>query len=388
MKIPENIKRLIVVICTVIAGILLIYFGGRPVLRLGLYLFSLLSPFIFGYIFAKLINPIADRLQRRLKFPRGVSTVLLIFITLAALGGIIGVLGYKLVNEIKNLYYDWPMIAAGIDSAWKSLSSQWSTMFIDLPDSVQNAANDLKNSISSQAGNFMSNMEIVNNAQDFAKSVPAGIIWTIIFVLSMFFMVSQKEKLDTGMKRLMGDKLILRVEQIKRECRVYLGGYVRAQIIIMFIMMATIAIILSILRAPFALLIAAGTAILDALPVFGSGITLWPLAIFYFISGNIKLGIGYVAVYLILVLLRRIIEPKLVSDKMGLNPILTLISMYIGYRWWGLFGMIVGPILLMAIISIYKVGLFDKILAALKQLFGFFAREIKMFADYLNNITK
>jgi sporulation integral membrane protein YtvI len=247
---------------------------------------------------------------------------------------------------------------------------------------------NLSESLAAQFREFMSGLEVVNNAQDFAKSLPGGIIWTIIFVISLFFMVSQKESLDAAAKKILGAKMTARLREFRSECKTYLGGYVRAQILLMFIIFIIISIMLSILRAPFALVVAAATAILDALPVFGSGITLIPLAIVYFIYGNIKLGIGYVVIWLAVILFRRILEPKLVSDKMGLNPLMTLISMYIGYRWWGIIGMLVGPILLMIIVSIYTVGLLDKPIKILKQLISFIAKEIKLFIGYLDRITK
>ena len=124
------------------------------------------------------------------------------------------------------------------------------------------------------------------------------------------------------------------------------------------------------------------------MPFLGSGLTLWPLAIGYFVSGNLKLGIAHIAVYIGVLIVRRFLEPKLVSDKMGFNPILTLISMYLGYRWWGIIGMIIGPVLLMVLFSLYRVGLFDRLIKIVKQLFAFATKEIKLFAEYLDNITR
>ena len=156
----------------------------------------------------------------------------------------------------------------------------------------------------------------------------------------------------------------------------------------MVIVFLVMVIMLSLFDAPFSVLVAALTAFLDALPFFGSGIVLWPMAVVYFVDSNIKLGIVYVATYFIIMLLRRFIEPKLVSDKLGLNPLVTLISMYVGYKLWGITGLITGPIILMIIISIYKVGLFNKPIAILKQLKDFTVKEIKLFENYLKNITK
>lgn len=386
MKLRDNIKKILIVIATLIFLGLLIYFAGPVVIRAAIYVFRLFSPFIFGFLLSRLINPVADRLQNRLKIPRGASAAMVVILTIAVLIGIIGGVGYKLFDEIKNLYYQWPSMMASFQNGWNNLSAMLSDLYIDMPDSVQNMVDNLYNNLTNQMSQFMSNIEVVNNAQDFARSLPGGFIWTIVFVIAMFFMVSQKSNIDRSIKRFLGPKRVAKLTEINNECRKYLGGYVRAQIILMFIIFVVIAIALSILGAPYSLLVAAATAILDALPFLGSGITLWPLAVIYFINGNLKLGIGYVCVYIAVALLRRFIEPKLVSDKMGLNPILTLVAMYIGYRWWGILGMLIGPIILMVIISLYKAGLFNGIIKIIKQLWGFAVREVKLFIDYINNI--
>lgn len=386
MKLRDNIKKIVIVLCTLILAVLLIYFVGPLVLRAALYIFSLFSPFIFGFLLSRLINPIADRLQKKLKIPRGVSAAMVVILTLAILIGIIGVVGYKLFDEIRNLYYQWPEIYVSMQEGWKKFSEFMSSLYIDMPDSVQDMVDNLYNNISQQLSHFMANIEVVNNAQDFARALPKGFIWFIIFVIDMFFMVSQKDKMNGFIHRIMGEKKMAKLREIGMQFRIYLGGYARAQVILMFIIFVLITLILSVLNAPFSLIVAAATAILDALPFLGSGITLMPLAIIYFIDGNLKLGFGYVATYIAVTLLRRFVEPKLVSDKMGFNPILTLVSMYIGYKWWGVLGLLAGPILLMILISLYKVGLFNGIIKILKQLWGFAVREVKIFIEYLNNI--
>ena len=386
MKLRDNIKKIVIVLCTLILAVLLIYYVGPLVLRAALYIFSLLSPFIFGFLLSRLINPIADRLQKKLKIPRGVSAAMVVILTLAILIGIIGVVGYKLFDEIRNLYYQWPEIYVSMQEGWKKISEFMSSLYIDMPDSVQDMVDNLYNNISQQLSHFMANIEVINNAQDFARALPKGFIWFIIFVIDMFFMVSQKDKMNGFIHRIMGEKKMAKLREIGMQFRIYLGGYARAQVILMFIIFVLITLILSVLNAPFSLIVAAATAILVALPFLGSGITLMPLAIIYFIDGNLKLGFGYVATYIAVTLLRRFVEPKLVSDKMGFNPILTLVSMYIGYKWWGVLGLLAGPILLMILISLYKVGLFNGIIKILKQLWGFAVREVKIFIEYLNNI--
>ncbi len=389
MKISENVKKVLIVSAVVLGVALLIRFAGPFLVRAILYLFGLLSPFIIGYIIARLINPVATRLQKWLKIPRGISAVLVIILTVGVLGSILGILGYQLFEEIKRLYMNWEDIVGSLRSNWREISRGWDEMYIVMPDFVRNVMDKAMDTLYKQSVEITGNIPVVNAAQEVAKSLPSGIIWTIMFILSMFFMVSKNGSMTEFVRKHISTKIADKMDEIKSQCVTYLGGYVKAQLILMVIAFFVILVILSLFDAPFALLIAALTAILDALPFFGSGIVLWPLAVIYFIDGKITLAIVYAVTYFAVMLLRRFIEPKLVSDKMGFDsPIIMLVVMYVGYKFWGVIGLITGPLLLMLIISLYKVGLFTRIIAIIKQLIRFILKEIHLFEKYMNDITQ
>lgn len=389
MKISENVKKVLVVLAVIVGVVLLIRFAGAFLVKVAIYLFGLLSPFIFGYIIARLINPIATKLQKWLRIPRGISAILVIIFTVGILGGLLTLLGIQLFEEVKKFYINWEMTYDSIRSNWNGLSSRWGELYGNMPDFVRNVLNNAITGIYNETMAVTADFSVMNTAQVVAKSLPAGIIWAIMFILALFFMVSKDLRLTPAVRKLMGDGSANKLEEIKIQCKMYLGGYVKAQMILMVIVFFVILIILSLFRAPFALLVAALTAILDALPFFGSGIVLWPLAVIYLIDGKILLAVGYVITYFAIMLLRRVLEPKLVSDRMGFdNPIIMLVVMYMGYKIWGVIGLIIGPIILMIIISLYKVGLFNRIIAILKQLAQFTVKEFKLFEEYMHNITK
>ena len=389
MKISENVKKVLVVLAVIVGVVLLIRFAGAFLVKVAIYLFGLLSPFIFGYIIARLINPIATKLQKWLRIPRGISAILVIIFTVGILGGLLTLLGIQLFEEVKKFYINWEMTYDSIRSNWNGLSSSWGELYRNMPDFVRNVLNNAITGIYNETMAVTADFSVMNTAQVVAKSLPAGIIWAIMFILALFFMVSKDLRLTPAVRKLMGDGSANKLEEIKIQCKMYLGGYVKAQMILMVIVFFVILIILSLFRAPFALLVAALTAILDALPFFGSGIVLWPLAVIYLIDGKILLAVGYVITYFAIMLLRRFLEPKLVSDRMGFdNPIIMLVVMYMGYKIWGVIGLIIGPIILMIIISLYKVGLFNRIIAILKQLAQFTVKEFKLFEEYMHNITK
>ena len=389
MKISENVKKVLVVLAVIVGVVLLIRFAGAFLVKVAIYLFGLLSPFIFGYIIARLINPVATKLQKWLRIPRGISAILVIIFTVGILGGLLTLLGIQLFEEIKKLYINWEMTYDSIRSNWNGLSSSWGELYRNMPDFARNVLNNAITGIYNETMAVTADFSVMDTAQVVAKSLPAGIIWAIMFILALFFMVSKDVRLTPAVRKLMGDGSANKLEEIKTQCKMYLGGYVKAQMILMVIAFFVILIILSLFRSPFALLVAALTAILDALPFFGSGIVLWPLAVIYLIDGNILLAVGYVITYFAIMLLRRVLEPKLVSDRMGFdNPIIMLVVMYMGYKIWGVIGLIIGPIILMIIISLYKVGLFNRIIAILKQLAQFTVKEFKLFEEYMHNITK
>lgn len=388
MKISENIKKVSITMLVIAVIAFFVVAAGPFCVRAIVYIFGLLSPFIFGYVLSRIINPVADKLQRRLKIPRGISAVFVLIITLVIIFGLIGLLGYKLFDEIRNLYFDWPQIIGSLRGHWTEISDNLSRMYIGMPDFVQTAVDGAVNNIYNQCMQLTKEIPVVDMAQIVAKSLPSGLIWTIMFIMSMYFMVTQKEMVTKFMYKMLGERGVGKVNEIKKQCKTYLGGYVKAQLLIMLVIFMMLLIILSLFDAPFALLVAALTAFLDALPFLGSGIVLWPMAVIYFIDQNFKLGVVYVMTYFASMLMRRFIEPKLVSDKIGLNPLITLISMYVGYKFWGVIGLITGPLLLMLIISLYTVGLFRKPMEVLKQLMHFIIKEIRLFENYMKEITK
>ena len=158
MKISENVKKVLIVSAVVVGVCLLIRFAGAFVVRALIYLFGLLSPFAIGYVIAKLINPIAARLQKWLKIPRGISAVLVIIFTVGVIGGILGLLVYQLFDEIRSLYMDWDNIIASLRDNWRSLSASWDKMYIGIPDFIRNVINNAFDGLYKQSVEMTSNI--------------------------------------------------------------------------------------------------------------------------------------------------------------------------------------------------------------------------------------
>lgn len=129
--------------------------------------------------------------------------------------------------------------------------------------------------------------------------------------------------------------------------RLVLGHWIQAQIKLLGVTFLILFLGFLLLRIRFSLLLGLGIALLDALPIFGTGTVLIPWGLLSMLSGDIHLGIGLMILYGAAALSRNVLEPKILGAQMGVSPLLTLLSIYVGYRLSGVLGMILLPILTM-----------------------------------------
>ena len=146
------------------------------------------------------------------------------------------------------------------------------------------------------------------------------------------------------------------------------GGYFRAQFKIMFIVFVILTAGLLVLRVPYAVLAAAGIAVLDFLPMLGTGTILIPWAVLWALSGKLSSAAGLVILYAVTQVTRQLIQPKMVGDSIGMDAMTTLIFLFIGYRMAGLIGMIVAIPSGVILIQLYEAGAFAGVIASVREL--------------------
>ena len=149
-----------------------------------------------------------------------------------------------------------------------------------------------------------------------------------------------------------------------------LGSYLKAQGTLILISFIEVLIGLYIfkwigLNVNYPLLSALGIAFVDALPILGAGTVILPWAIISSVNGNIRLAIALVILFIIITIVRQILEPKIVSNKIGVHPIFTLIAMYTGFKLIGLIGLFIGPIILIILQNVFETTIDNGILKSL-----------------------
>lgn len=336
----EKNKQTLYDIVLLIAAILLCFLFFR-------YLSPIFLPFIIGWLMSLLLNPLADRLQKY-RIPRGISALLGILLLFT----LFGALGFWSGNSIldkgkrisENLPYYMHLAEVKIQEFWKLFDAFRAKLPVELQASFLEFQNDA-------TGVLLSLLPKGNGA---LGSVSNFFIAFFVALLSAYFFTKDRDLIRKTYQEHLAPLFGLSINTTKQELKASVWGYVKTQLILMGFTFTITIIGMLVMRSPYPLLLSIFIAIIDALPFFGSGFILWPGAIIHLLTGNTFLAIGYLALYGIIQVMRQILQPKILGTQIGLHPLLTLFSMYFGFRCIGVFGLIIGPIIAVILKAFFR----------------------------------
>ena len=337
---------------------------------LGFKFLSFFMPFVVGWFIAYLVSPIVNWLEKHLKIVKTLGSALTIILVLAAVIGILYYAGSRIVHEILDLIQNLPELYNSVENGFDSISGNMDGFLGMLPTWVQEGLQELAGDFRETTGNLMSKISepTVYAAGRFAKKIPAILVGIIVSILSAYFFVAERENLIDLSKKVAPDPLVKRMTIIIKDLKYAVGGYFLAQFKIMGVMMIILILGFMIIGINFSFLLALLIAFLDFLPFLGTAISFVPWAIYEFMIGNYRLAISLLVLYAVTQLVRQVIQPKFVGDSVGLNPLLTLVLIYIGYKVGSVLGMIFAVPIGMIVINLFKAGAFDYILNDVKIL--------------------
>lgn len=360
-KTNKSIRLLFNLGCIALAAIVIYYFGKTIV--------GVFMPFIFAYLIAAMVEPLVALFVSKLKWNRRVAAAVCIFLTVFIIGGLFYWLVASVVGEIKYVVTNWPFIYQRAEAQFAMYSERFLNFYHSLSPNVQSFLAQAYDALRSQIAALTE--PIANAAIGFtgaaAVKLPSALVFAIVTFLASYFISSDRRKTQAVLRQLAGPKIAHRISKVILDMKRALGGYVRAQLIIMSIVFAIVFIGLLIAGVPYAAMIAIGIAVFDALPVFGSGGILIPWALFSFLMSDPRMGIILLVIYVIIVITRQALEPKIVGVHIGLPPLLTLIAMYAGLKFFGIFGIILGPVLALIIRNLYSAGVFEGLFSRQKK---------------------
>lgn len=330
-------------------------------------LLGLLMPFVLALLVAWLLNPLVKSLQKRLGLSRGFLSLLLILLAFAAAGGVLFGLGHSLFTEVSSLIDNWEGVWKSLQSGINAVGEALDRFLAYLPAEIEVFVNDNMDRLSTALNDWVSSVmpAIGTRAGSFAMSIPSFVVALIVFVMAAYFITADYPHF----RFLVTDRLPAGVRDffshVKHTALGAFAGYVRAEVIISVGVFAVLLAGFLLLRQPYAVLLALLLAVLDFIPIIGSGTVMVPWAVIDLATGNYVHAVGLMVVWGIICVFRRVAEPKAVGSQTGLSPILSLVSMYVGMRLAGVAGMILGPILCLVALNVCRTGVFDGLAADL-----------------------
>lgn len=318
-----------------------------------------LLPFVIGFAIAYLLKPLILKLSKKLKIGRKLSAGIVLTVFYLTVGAAITVLIVKITIYIKDLVLTLPDLYLNkIEPAIYDLVYKGDTIIQNLDPEFVDTLRDIVLSLTQNVGSAITNLstKIVIIVSSTVSSVPGFLVLILFLIISSYFFAIDYKRITGFVEKQLSAKTIEIMFQIKECISNTVLKFIKAYIVLIALTFFEMLIGLKILGIENIVLIAALTAIVDLLPILGTGSVLIPWSLYEIIRGNLFVGIGILLLYALITIIRNIVEPKLLGKELGLEPILVLICMYLGLKVFGIIGIFVLPLILIVLIDLNKTG--------------------------------
>lgn len=361
----NRLTRLIIIVTIMSSLFLLVY-----------YYFYLIFPFIIATIITLYIEPMVSFLEKKLKIKRMWSTFLVLLSFLIIFMFFLFVIGKLLLSEATALVYrttdylhSFKQLNIMMDAFAQTISNYFMRIFPFLPSitdfSFQSYGDELIEAM------ITSVMAIIQTSIRSISFILYSFTQTLTIFLIIFIatsiMVYDYDRLKEGILMHIPDKLLSKLKQLYLQLKKSVFAFVKAQIIITFYTASIVWFGLFIFRIEHALLIAFFVFIIDFFPYIGVGVLFLPWIFYCFFIGNYVLTIQLAIIYMVIIILRQIMEPKIVATSIGLHPLVTVFVLFFGITTFGLLGMMLTPLLLIILSAIYHAQIIPAIYIYVKD---------------------
>ena len=314
------------------------------------FLFPIFLPFFLGFLLALAAEPVV-RLATRMKLPRWAATGAGVSLTLILLTGLVGLVGASLVKELGVLAGRLPDLEDTAIQTADRLRLFLHNAADRAPAGVQPLVNRSVDRLFDSGTSFVEQAtgRLPAAISGFLSRVPDGALGIGTGVLSGFMFSARLPKLKEKASEKLPESWRTQLLPALKRSKNALLGWLKAQCKLMGVTFCIVTVGLLLLGIPLAPLWAVGVALVDAVPLLGTGTVLVPWALVCLVQRQHLRSIGLLCIYGVALLTRTALEPRLVGRHLGLDPLVTLVFFYLGYRFWGILGMLLAPMVVAAI---------------------------------------
>jgi len=348
-------RRLLLVVATLFVSVL------------GLLVLPYVWPFAAAFLFSRILEPFVHMASKgfsRCRPPshrsRCIATVLGMLLLFGLAGALVTALISWLFQELSGFLKTLPQLFQWMNDhalpAVRNLYSRYRALLPTyIPELIENAFSSLGQNALSWAGSLSA--WLTSGAWSTAASIPHVLLSIVLTLMGTYYITADRSRIAAFFQRTFPRPLMQRSRIIRTNLLLALLGQVRSQLMVSLVVMFFLMVTLGFTNVRYGVIIGMLIGIADALPVLGAGVFLIPWSLMSFLTGHNGMGITLACLYAGAILIRQILEPRLVGKHLGLYPLATMIAMYAGYRLMGFLGLLAGPILLNAAKAVLEADL-------------------------------
>jgi sporulation integral membrane protein YtvI len=340
------------------------------------YVLPLIYPFLIGIVFALIFNPFVNMLEKRAKVPRWLSVTIAILLLLAILITIIVLVVIEIASEITNLQEKLPLFIADYITQVQEFIFYDLVAFYDQFTAFYSSLDpEVRKNIEQQVQSFSDKLvELVQGTITnlfegivaFLGAVPTIATAFIISLLASFFISKDWPRLRHKFIELIPDQVHRSGGAVLSDLRKALFGFIKAQLTLISITFILVLLGFIILDIEYGLTLAIVIALVDLLPYLGTGLVFVPWIVYLFISADYSMVIGLSILYAVVVIQRQMMEPKILGTNVGLDPLLTLVALFVGFQLFSFIGLIIGPVFMVIVGALHRAGVFRDLWAFIR----------------------
>lgn len=322
------------------------------------YLLAPLLPFLLALGLNAMAEPTVQKLKRRWKLRREIVAGLVMTLTLLVAGGGLALLAGRLAIELREWYDRLPRMIEGFPAMWNGTLDKIEDWYAACPAPVRSGLDLLAGQLMEEGPSLMgaAGAWMMGAASSLLGKLPDVGLFVVTTVLAVYFTSFSYPAILSFLKRQLPRTWQGKCREAARCFRTTVLKWMRAECLLI---LTTFGILLAgfiWMRLDYALLAAVFIALVDALPVLGTGTVLCPWALGCFLTGNSERGLGLLALYAVGLLAHTLLEPRLLAGQADLPPVTALLAMYAGFRFMGVGGMIVFPVILLLLKQFQDAG--------------------------------
>lgn len=316
-------------------------------------------PLIVALITAMILNPLVKLLQKNKKINRNVSVIIVFLLFVILLGFTGTIIATKAIGQIVIFVERIPAHLNQLYGIYENWEDNFRVYTKDLPpEFVRQVINSIEESLVDLTNIVKERLTIDNIAQIFAK-IPEYLISFIVYLIALFLFMIELPALKSNLFSLFTEQTAEKVSFMNKRLADVLLGFLKAQFLVSIIIFIVSLIGLLIIAPDVALLMSIIIWIIDMIPIIGSIVILGPWSLYMFLVGDFVMGVNLAILAIVLLTIRRTVEPKMMGQHMGLSPLATLIAMFIGLKLLGFFGLLIGPLIVIAFTSAKEAGIIN-----------------------------